>query len=139
MFPVRLACVRHAASVRPEPGSNSPIKADAHRFSDDAVASPVGWQTHIASAACSTSIEGADCSFQLNWSSFCAIAGALALVCSYLCSVFKELPSFDGFYILACDLMRVNTLRETFFVYQTVRFLPPINGRKSRLSPLQKP
>ena len=25
-FPVRLACVRHAASVRPEPGSNSPIK-----------------------------------------------------------------------------------------------------------------
>ena len=24
--PVRLACVRHAASVRPEPGSNSPIK-----------------------------------------------------------------------------------------------------------------
>ena len=23
---VRLACVRHAASVRPEPGSNSPIK-----------------------------------------------------------------------------------------------------------------
>ena len=25
-FSVRLACVRHAASVRPEPGSNSPIK-----------------------------------------------------------------------------------------------------------------
>ena len=24
-FSVRLACVRHAASVRPEPGSNSPI------------------------------------------------------------------------------------------------------------------
>ena len=23
---VRLACVRHAASVRPEPGSNSPLK-----------------------------------------------------------------------------------------------------------------
>ena len=26
MFLVRLACVRHAASVRPEPGSNSPLK-----------------------------------------------------------------------------------------------------------------
>src|SRR2546427_9221762 len=24
--PVRLACVRHAASVRPEPGSNSPMR-----------------------------------------------------------------------------------------------------------------
>ena len=24
---VRLACVKHAASVRPEPGSNSPIKS----------------------------------------------------------------------------------------------------------------
>ncbi len=27
-FLVRLACVRHAASVRSEPGSNSPIKLD---------------------------------------------------------------------------------------------------------------
>ena len=27
--PVRLACIRHAASVRPEPGSNSPIKSFA--------------------------------------------------------------------------------------------------------------
>src|SRR5699024_2601948 len=26
-FSVRLACVKHAASVRPEPGSNSPYKA----------------------------------------------------------------------------------------------------------------
>ena len=26
MFPVRLACVKHAASVHPEPGSNSLIK-----------------------------------------------------------------------------------------------------------------
>ena len=25
-FSARLACVRHAASVRPEPGSNSPFK-----------------------------------------------------------------------------------------------------------------
>ena len=30
--PVRLACVRHAASVRPEPGSNSPMESD---FSSD--------------------------------------------------------------------------------------------------------
>ena len=30
-FIVRLACVKHAASVRPEPGSNSPLKSsDAH-------------------------------------------------------------------------------------------------------------
>ena len=28
---VRLACVRHAASVRPEPGSNSPSRADIFR------------------------------------------------------------------------------------------------------------
>ncbi len=27
-FRVRLACVRHAASVRSEPGSNSPVKWD---------------------------------------------------------------------------------------------------------------
>ena len=27
---VRLACVKHAASVRPEPGSNSPNKNDSH-------------------------------------------------------------------------------------------------------------
>ena len=26
MFPVRLACVKHAASVHPEPGSNSHVK-----------------------------------------------------------------------------------------------------------------
>ena len=26
-YPVRLACVRHAASVRPEPGSNSPMSS----------------------------------------------------------------------------------------------------------------
>ena len=26
--PVRLACVKHAASVRPEPGSNSPINIE---------------------------------------------------------------------------------------------------------------
>ena len=28
MDPVRLACIRHAASVRPEPGSNSPSRPD---------------------------------------------------------------------------------------------------------------
>ena len=27
MAPARLACVKHAASVRPEPGSNSPSKS----------------------------------------------------------------------------------------------------------------
>ena len=27
---VRLACVRHAASVRPEPGSNSPSRSSLH-------------------------------------------------------------------------------------------------------------
>ena len=31
MDPVRLACVRHAASVRPEPGSNSPSRSSRHR------------------------------------------------------------------------------------------------------------
>ena len=31
--PVRLACVKHAASVRPEPGSNSPYKISPLRFS----------------------------------------------------------------------------------------------------------
>src|SRR5206468_13100667 len=30
-FLARLACVRHAASVRSEPGSNSPVKAGARR------------------------------------------------------------------------------------------------------------
>jgi hypothetical protein len=30
MSPVRLACVKHAASVRPEPGSNSPSRSPAH-------------------------------------------------------------------------------------------------------------
>ena len=30
MFPVRLACVKHAASVHPEPGSNSLIKCLIH-------------------------------------------------------------------------------------------------------------
>ena len=29
--PVRLACLKHAASVRPEPGSNSKIKFYTHR------------------------------------------------------------------------------------------------------------
>ena len=29
MSPVRLACVKHAASVRPEPGSNSPSRSSA--------------------------------------------------------------------------------------------------------------
>ena len=31
-IPVRLACIRHAASVRPEPGSNSPIKVRGADF-----------------------------------------------------------------------------------------------------------
>src|SRR5688572_15416964 len=31
----RLACVKHAASVRPEPGSNSPLNSfDVHRLPD---------------------------------------------------------------------------------------------------------
>ena len=29
---VRLACVKHAASVRPEPGSNSPINVSENRI-----------------------------------------------------------------------------------------------------------
>jgi hypothetical protein len=33
MDPVRLACVKHAASVRPEPGSNSPSRT-SHRSED---------------------------------------------------------------------------------------------------------
>ena len=32
MDPVRLACVRHAASVRPEPGSNSPSRSRTKRL-----------------------------------------------------------------------------------------------------------
>ena len=32
MRPARLACVKHAASVHPEPGSNSHVKAFAFRF-----------------------------------------------------------------------------------------------------------
>src|SRR4051794_14186990 len=31
---VRLACVRHAASVRPEPGSNSPSRSHDHHRGD---------------------------------------------------------------------------------------------------------
>ena len=31
-LPVRLACVRHAASVHPEPGSNSPYSWGSHLF-----------------------------------------------------------------------------------------------------------
>src|SRR6516165_2837845 len=34
-FLARLACVRHAASVRSEPGSNSPLKLADHRHRDD--------------------------------------------------------------------------------------------------------
>ena len=30
--PVRLACVRHAASVRPEPGSNSPMNEESEQL-----------------------------------------------------------------------------------------------------------
>ena len=30
MIPVRLACVKHAASVRPEPGSNSDVQSFIH-------------------------------------------------------------------------------------------------------------
>src|SRR6188474_1225451 len=32
--PVRLACVRHAASVRPEPGSNSPMRFEQLNAND---------------------------------------------------------------------------------------------------------
>ena len=34
-YPVRLACVRHAASVRPEPGSNSPMDSLISSRSND--------------------------------------------------------------------------------------------------------
>ena len=37
---VRLACVKHAASVRPEPGSNSPQKISAQKPKNQAVKSP---------------------------------------------------------------------------------------------------
>ena len=39
--PVRLACVRHAASVRPEPGSNSLMFVYQHRFRGIHIASQV--------------------------------------------------------------------------------------------------
>ncbi len=36
MDPARLACVRHAASVRPEPGSNSPSRSRHYRRTGNA-------------------------------------------------------------------------------------------------------
>ena len=39
-FPVRLACVRHAASVDSEPGSNSRLKPDAYRRVEGRLPSP---------------------------------------------------------------------------------------------------
>ena len=42
MDPVRLACVRHAASVRPEPGSNSPSRPqDLLRRARPSIGEPV--------------------------------------------------------------------------------------------------
>jgi hypothetical protein len=35
MVPARLACIKHAASVRPEPGSNSPSKPCHPEKGDD--------------------------------------------------------------------------------------------------------
>ncbi|BDB95526.1 hypothetical protein BSG8_42780 [Bacillus subtilis subsp. natto] len=32
LWSARLACIRHAASVRPEPGSNSPINGSQVKF-----------------------------------------------------------------------------------------------------------
>ena len=43
-FLVRLACVRHAASVRSEPGSNSPVKVGIRQLSP-----PVHYQTEVGS------------------------------------------------------------------------------------------
>ncbi len=37
MDPVRLACVKHAASVRPEPGSNSPLRSRSKLLADRTV------------------------------------------------------------------------------------------------------
>ena len=41
-FIVRLACVKHAASVHPEPGSNSPLRLGVGRETDKPVARSAG-------------------------------------------------------------------------------------------------
>src|SRR5437899_5734260 len=62
-FLARLACVRHAASVRSEPGSNSPVETGD-------VPAPEGTRTRLSSAAHSTNLLRPRESFALSVTAF---------------------------------------------------------------------
>ena len=91
-FSVRLACVRHAASVRPEPGSNSPIK--------------FYWRTDWLLLF-----------KEINWLGQACARPAHSL-CLGWCSVFKVPPPYLGdLYIIPSPHHYVNTFFHLFLLF----------------------
>jgi hypothetical protein len=110
MEPVRLACVRHAASVRPEPGSNSPsrseptVRAEARAVDVDRFEEPVrSPRPHrLASKVLSCHVpEGSWLAQMLELTVVCSATDPVAvqtpaLAFTVLCSVFKERRAHGG-------------------------------------------
>ena len=89
---VRLACVKHAASVRPEPGSNSPSRSAPASRKDLVVERLVPWWGHsqlaqdrLLSVFCCTRFGRRGTLVVRR-----GVADAPALAFDFLCSVFKE-------------------------------------------------
>ena len=90
----RLACVKHAASVRPEPGSNSPSRPQAGRKrptvkSESRVVGRLNPWTRLAQSGCGVWIAPDALSVQCLKLCDRTRSPALAFT-SCLCSVFKE-------------------------------------------------
>ena len=93
--PARLACVRHAASVRPEPGSNSYVQS---------VIALDLWKNSSLSKSVllkHDSLKILDCS----------------CVLSLFCIVFKVRCSQASLYIIPCTCFFVNTFFEIFLLF----------------------
>ena len=86
---VRLACMKHAASVRPEPGSNSPS-----RNADDPYGSPVNLRESVLDQPAAEDQLALDSCYPssaiLLTRSTSGDANAPARAFGFLCSVFKE-------------------------------------------------
>ena len=102
---VRLACIRHAASVHPEPGSNS------HERSWVSIDSKIFLLAFVFLIGC----------LQLRFE-FIVVptcVGPFHIWCVCLCSVFNELlsPPRSNFYMITRLIWEVNTFFKLFYYY----------------------
>ena len=112
-FSVRLACVKHAASVRPEPGSNSP----KYFYFEEPLGSWKYWLCYFFNSLSSNSkLIDSVITTEVVWP-----AHSLHLIFSFQgsCCCLS-----DSFYILAQPKSFVNTFFKIFFTFFRARSFP---------------